>query len=94
MDNGREHLTCEVEECVAVFVDKVFVLDFSGHHDECLHDGGRRVDVEALVVGKEDAKAQGERHQQAKVGGQKLGKVLGHCCEHLHVDAERRQSGK
>lgn len=68
-------------------IENVLELQFAGHHRNRFQERPRDT-LKGLVRVEQDAEAEPERNQQARVGEQELCEVHGDFREHLNVEAE------
>lgn len=42
----------ERKDCISILVDKIFIFNFSRHHDQSFDKGRHSLNIEALVIWK------------------------------------------
>ena len=45
----------ERKDCISILVDKIFIFNFSRHHDQSFDKGRHSLNIEALVIWKQHA---------------------------------------
>ena len=78
----------EWEKSVSIFINEIFIFNFSSHHYQGFDKSRNSLNIKTLIIWKKNTEAEREGNKKTEICCEKLEKVLGHCCKHLHIDSK------